>query len=821
MRRLPMLLAVALLGAATVPVRGQCPPAAAPLSHAPIPGFDGKTLVLGQFEGTTAMLDARGPDVVKSTFTSAPGGIFGGDALVVPHGAGVSIHRLSGFNHLAGTVEMWARPGEPGSARQVLFSLRGTKSLDGNGFNDLVVGEAVNTGAATLSRVYLNDGYGPDLANPVYFLSRSPRGIGVGDIDGDGHLDVVVAMNQGNALLQPATSAPGEVQIFRGPFGKGVVQTPSILLEADLAQGLVLADFDHDGDLDIVVASFHPATPAVIGYANDGTGHFELMNLPYLQLVAAAEGIAAADVNGDGVLDVLYSSLDATASRVLLGTIGPSGYTFQDLSLSSSVRSSASLGASFGDIDGDGWPDAVMTQPLWDNGPGVPSGRIAIHFNDGAGGFPAQPDCVILTPRPFTVCAAHDVDNDGNIDIIVANWREGNASTPWSTLFLGPIGKPPPGSGTQVVAPPSRLFIVPDAVSLTLGDLDGDGLDDLFLHSSTSSFSPLFFLDVNGNGKAGTDGAGHQVPSLLLSTLPTLGNPGGEGIGTAAPVVGGTSAYGSVLDRSNSFELFVQDGLLHFVAIDRYNTLHEVTAPLPAADHPDAVNGFHHVQAEWEPMAGILQLRVGNAGKAASVFTQADAPFRLATVSPVFRLGTDSDNQFRAKGWQLDDVRISNVRRSQLDADADGWPDDWDNCPSTPNPSQADADADGVGDVCAVCQASVGFAGPGTLQLSVCGASPLASCQTATMWLHGAPAGAKFLVSAALSLDPLPFHGGTLVTLPALVEYGGMLDAAGSHTYKVPGGLPIPDVYVQARAADPSLPLGVAISNTVKLHFEP
>ena len=815
-----LLAAAAAAQSRPMTAAAACPPPVLPLTVAPIAGLDADTVVLGQFESGVAMLDAQGSDLVKGTATTAPGGIFGTSALRIPNGPSVSIYDLgAGFDVTTGTIEMWVQPGSAHLPKTELFSLRGARSLDGDGFNELLVGEATTTPQATLSRLYFNHGAGLELGQPAYFVSITPRGMATGDVDGDGIPDLVVCMNYASTLPNPNTPMPGEIHIFKGPFSPGQVYFPTTVIEIDLPQGLVLADFDQDGDLDLMAACFNQALSAVFGFANDGAGHFSIMNLPFGELQAGAEGLAAADVNGDGVLDVLYGSFGAPSSRVLLGTIGPGGYTFQDVALTSSERSNETLGVSFGDVDGDGWPDAVLAQPLYDNGV-EPHGRVVIHFNDGTGHFSSTPDCAIITPRPFTLNASRDVNNDGWIDIAVANWRQGGTSTPTSTVLLGPFAKPAPGSGTVVLTPPARVFKVQDAVSLALGDLDGDGIDDLFYRSSSAQKSPVFYLDAFGQSKAGASGNGQQMPSLQLQTQPSQGNAAGEGIGSAAPIVGGTTAYGTVHDRAGSFDLFVVDTDVHFTLVDRGGVKHEVVAPLLGPNDPDLVSGFQHVQAEWSSAQGLIQLRIGKPWGSSHVASVVGAPFDVGAVSPVFRLGSDADNQFRAQGWALDDVRISSVRRSQQDVDGDSVPDEWDDCPQTPNTNQADFDGDGIGDVCAVCQRDVGFGGPGSVGLTACGQA-LATCQSATLFLSGAPPGAPFILSVGTGLNPLPFAGGVLVTFPPVLEFFSFASPSGTFKIKVPGGLAVPPLYLQARVRDFSLPQDVAISNAVLLQFLP
>ncbi|MGQ0554139.1 MAG: FG-GAP-like repeat-containing protein [Planctomycetota bacterium] len=820
---LTTLCAAALLLCADV-ARGQCPPAdPLPLTHAPIQGLDADTVLLGRFNGgDIALLNAQGPLSSKVDYSADAIGVFGDTALRVPFGSGVGIYPSTGFPLAAGTLEMWIKPGLLSGRRQYLFSLRGTKSLDGDGFNDLIVGEPTPPGLATSSRIYFDQGTGLDFNNSARFLSQTTRGIGVGDVSGDGVLDLVVAMNQGQLLSSPITPAtPGEVQVFYGPFFKNNQYLPTTALEVDLAQGLVLADFDQDGDLDIMAASYASSTPAVIGFANNGTGSFSLMNLPWMDIVASAEAIAAEDVNGDGVLDVIYGSLGFPMSRVLLGEIGPNGYTFANVALTASDRSNQVLGASFGDMNGDGWPDSALAQTLYPNGEGLSSGRVALHLNNGDGSFDPEPDCAIETPRPFTLNASKDLDNDGFLDVAVANWREGPFDTLSSSVLFGPLGPLDPSglAAGSLCTAPVRNFAALNAVCVVLGDLNRDGTDDILFRSSSGVVSQIFHLDLDGRSLAGVNGQGWELPTSTFTTKPTTGNIYGEGAGACVPVVGGTTAYGTFHDNSNSFELYVEDAAIHFVVTDVKNGRHEVVAPLPGPLHVDAVNGFHHVQAEWNPSAGLVELRVGHPSVENNVFTTLSAPFTVTSVSPLLRLGSDVNNQFRALGWVFDDVRVSSVRRSQQDVDGDGAPDEWDNCPQIPNPQQVDSDDDGRGNACVSCQQDLGFGGPGTVSLSVCG-GVLAECETSTLFLSGAPPNALLFMAASLSLNPLPFKGGVLVTLPALLEFPALTNGLGQLSLSIVGGIGAPlDVLLQARVLDAAQPFGVAISNAVSLHF--
>jgi hypothetical protein len=807
-----LLVAALLLATPDVQVTAQVRSAtpSLPLTHAPIDGLDPHTLVLGQFESTQGMTSPGGSTAVKTTFTISDGGIFGTHALRIISSGGVAIHRLIGFDPAQGTIEMWVRPGSSSDRPQYLFSLEGRRSLDGDAYSDLIVGETNSVASTNDTIVYFGTPTGLDLVNTTTIETATPRGIGLADFDADGNLDLVIANNQGNTLVAPVSTPLGEIQMHLGPFVGGQDRNGSDLaLEVDEPQGLVVADYDQQLGPDFAVASYRTVTPAVIGYTNDGLGaltpSFATLGIEH---VTSAEGLSVGDVNGDGVLDLLYGSFSAQPSYLMIGNVTAGVYDFPNGMKSD--RSNETLGVSIADVSGDGWPDAVLAQPLYDNGPGETPGSIAIHVNDGDGGFASSPDIRIMSPRPFTVSAVKDIDNDGHLDILVANWRFGPVTTTASTAYLGPFAF---GNST----PPSIEFLVDDAVSMAMGDLDNDGIDDVFLHSSTANASPVYLLDENGVSKAGVDEMGRNLPSYTLASLPTAGNTSGEGAGAMVAQVGGTTTYGSHLDRSNSFELYAEDGMLIFVVTDNSGVPHTVSAPIPAPGDPDSLSGFNHVQAEWSGAAGLVELRVRHPDEPINIYTTIEAaPFTVGAVSPVFRLGSDTENQLRAAGWRIDDLRISDVRRSEQDADHDGWQDNWDNCPQLYNPLQADWNDDGIGDGCRTCQPDLGIVTAGSLTISLCG--DLLRGGAATLALSGAPPHVIVLLLTGPVAAPRPFRGGLLVPSPVSGVTALRSDASGRLDIVVPGGTSGSEpelVILQALGPDANQPGGVMFSNAL------
>lgn len=127
---------------------------------------------------------------------------------------------------------------------------------------------------------------------------------------------------------------------------------------------------------------------------------------------------------------------------------------------------------------------------------------------------------------------------------------------------------------------------------------------------------------------------------------------------------------------------------------------------------------------------------------------------------------------------------------------------------------------DVVGGQGPLCQADLGFAGPGDLSLSLCG-SPLDGVGTAELQLTGAEPGAFVLIGASLQWVPTPALGGTIVVAPDALIVPYQADALGElHLPLVVGGVP-GTVYLQSVAANSSVPGGFEISNALRLELVP
>jgi choice-of-anchor B domain-containing protein len=116
------------------------------------------------------------------------------------------------------------------------------------------------------------------------------------------------------------------------------------------------------------------------------------------------------------------------------------------------------------------------------------------------------------------------------------------------------------------------------------------------------------------------------------------------------------------------------------------------------------------------------------------------------------------------------------------------------------------------------CQTDIGFGGPGNATFSICG-EELDTGNVATVTLDQAAPNALSVLFLSLGTNPVPFKGGTLVTLPILLDLTFTTDGSGSLSFPISGGSGPVTVYGQFAIVDGGQPKGVALSNALEIVF--
>jgi hypothetical protein len=218
---------------------------------------------------------------------------------------------------VGGTVTVLKNNGAGGFTSAATLALPGVPAglalgdLNGDGLADFVVainavGAFPGDAAGDFVQIFLNDPAIPGTFQaPIQArVGLLPQGVKLGDLDGDGDLDLVVAdrLDSAVSVLQNTGA---------GTFGEEVRFATDVFPIA-----LVLADFDKDSDLDIAATSGNGGATTVSLLTNDGAGSFTGK-----RPIAAGEGsqfIDAGDFNGDGLPDLVLSDINEATLRLLL-----------------------------------------------------------------------------------------------------------------------------------------------------------------------------------------------------------------------------------------------------------------------------------------------------------------------------------------------------------------------------------------------------------------------------------------------------------------------------------------------------------------------
>ena len=330
--------------------------------------------------------------------------------------------------------------------------------LNGDGHQDVVTANSFGNDVS----VFLGNG-GTLRRAHEFPVGKAPATVVIADLNGDGKLDIVttnggLAEGQGEQIRG---SNDLSVMIGRGDgtFAKAVSYPAG-----DVPSGLVIADVNGDGSPDLLTVDRHQSQLALL--LGRGGGTFRPYTPIPIKGLTLSRRLTAADLNGDGAVDLIVPDESDGSVFVLTGT----GHgTFDQKSYPENGIEPVAVAVA--DLNGDGKPDLAVAN-------GYPAHDTSILLARGGGFGPAHIYPTGFAPHSIV---ATDLNGDGKPDLAVGNVGDSTVS-----ILLGR------GDGTF-----GRKLDLPTGSTATnntiaVADMNRDGRPDLV----TANYKPSSLVTV-------------------------------------------------------------------------------------------------------------------------------------------------------------------------------------------------------------------------------------------------------------------------------------------------------------------------------------
>jgi hypothetical protein len=375
--------------------------------------------------------------------------------------------------------------------------------LNGDGIPDLAVAfRGDGFGLTAGLSILLGNGDGTFQAPQSSLVGTFPYSLAVGDFNGDGYPDLVMADIR-------------SVYIFLGN-GDGTFKVPVLYAANGFPLSVAVGDFYSQGTLDLALATASTSTVTIMHGHGDGAFAAARSYWSGGALLGGST-IATGDFNGDGIPDLVVANSDSWCATILLGNGDGSFQAPQ-----SYPAGSFPAAATVGDFNGDGILDIALSN-ISISFPGTPS-TVSVLLGNGDGSFQAP----LASPAGYGPgpLMAGDFNGDGKLDLVTANFAE--FSEPRHPPIILENGlRILLGNGDGTFQPPQAYPLSPNDSSpqaVVAADFTGNGILDLAVPNLNANTVSLLLGNGDGTFQPAVNHPVGNSPQAL-----TVGDFNGDG----------------------------------------------------------------------------------------------------------------------------------------------------------------------------------------------------------------------------------------------------------------------------------------------------
>ncbi|HEV2294784.1 MAG TPA: VCBS repeat-containing protein [Tepidisphaeraceae bacterium] len=321
--------------------------------------------------------------------------------------------------------------------------------------------------------------------------TEAAQSAAVGDLDSDGYPDIVFALSAGFWEYRGGSTLASPSRIFWGG-AEGYARDRYTDIEAAGASDVAIADLNHDGALDVVLANRekegNPQTDSFVYFGSNSRDGFSPGQRRAGLATRQANAVTIADVNGDGWPDVLFANGLGNASFIYLSDKGSFAIERRIELPTSDARDVAAA-----DLNGDQRADVFFTNHQT---AGNPLTKSYLYWN-GDRGLSVDNRQEFETVGAWGVSIG-DLNGDQRPEIVVSNFKEHQSFEVPSYIFWNSADD---GFNNALR---TSLF-TQGAVGNTIADFNGDGHADVLFNNTSNRWrggvAPAFVYWGNAKGK--------------------------------------------------------------------------------------------------------------------------------------------------------------------------------------------------------------------------------------------------------------------------------------------------------------------------------